>query len=51
MMLLGIVTYLFVNPPAGVVLTAVGLVMYLFYRRLSRRPQAGGPPAEKGATS
>jgi 4-hydroxybenzoate polyprenyltransferase len=38
MMLLGIVTLLFVNSPAGIALTAIGLVMYFFYRRGSRPP-------------
>jgi hypothetical protein len=36
MMLLGIFTYLFVSPPTGIALTAIGLVMYLVYRRGSR---------------
>ncbi len=40
MVALGIVTYLFVNPPAGLVLIALGAIMYLFYRRLMRS-QAG----------
>ncbi len=43
MVALGIVTYLFVNPPAGIALMALGGIMYLFYRRLSgrQRPAAG----------
>jgi len=43
MILLGILTLFFVNSDAGLGLTVVGLVMYLFYRRQSARSQAGVP--------
>jgi hypothetical protein len=39
MMALGILTLLFVSILAGMILTAVGLLMYFFYRRLERRSQ------------
>jgi hypothetical protein len=52
MMLLGIVTLLFVNSPAGIALTAIGLVMYLVYRRGSRPTGADSTrPAGKRAAS
>lgn len=40
MMALGIVSILFVSILVGIVLTMVGLAMFLFYRRLSNRSQA-----------
>jgi hypothetical protein len=50
MMLLGVVTFFFVNSDAGLALTVLGLVMYLFYRRQGGRSHAGGsPPAGKRA--
>jgi hypothetical protein len=49
MILLGIVTWLIYGFP-GVVITAIGLVMYWFYRRQSRVSQASGQPGvSKGA--
>jgi len=43
MILLGILTLFFVNSDAGLGLTVVGLVMYLFYRRQGARSRAVGP--------
>lgn len=40
MMALGIITILFVSILVGTILTAVGIAMYLFYRRLQRRSRA-----------
>ena len=49
MIALGIVTWLFYGFP-GVVIAAVGLVMYWFYRRQTRVAQASGDPGvPKGA--
>jgi hypothetical protein len=44
MIILGLVTWFFYGFP-GVVIIAVGLVMYWFYRRQTNVAQAGGKPA------
>ncbi len=54
MMGLGIITLLFVSILVGMILTAIGLLMYFFYRRLERRSQAraaSGPSPGSGAVS
>jgi hypothetical protein len=49
MITLGVVTWFFYGFP-GVVIIAVGLVMYWFYRRQTRVVQASGKPGvAKGA--
>ena len=49
MILLGVVTFFFYGFP-GVVIMAVGLLMYWFYRRQTRIARASGQPGlAKGA--
>jgi energy-converting hydrogenase Eha subunit G len=49
MILLGVVTFFFYGFP-GLVIIAVGLVMYWFYRRQTKVAQASGRPGvAKGA--
>jgi hypothetical protein len=52
MILLGIITYFFVNAIGGVVLTVLGFGMYLFERRqigrsYNSRSRSSSPPATK----
>jgi hypothetical protein len=51
MILLGVVTWFFYGFP-GVVIIAVGLIMYWFYLRQTRVAQASAKPrVEKGASA
>lgn len=45
MILLGLVTLLFLSGFYGSILTAIGLVMYWFYRRQTRLSQGPAPPS------
>lgn len=45
MILLGVLTWLFVNGILGPILLVIGLVMFWFYRRESR-----GAPSSQGST-
>lgn len=49
MLLLGVITLLFVSGFFGLILIAVGGVMYWFYRRQSKVSAGGGPQVAKGA--
>ena len=50
MLLLGVVTLLFVSGLLGLILIAIGAVMYWFYRRQSKVSEGGvGSRVEKGA--
>jgi len=50
MILLGVVTLLFVSGLVGLILIAIGGVMYWFYRRQTRVSEASGQPGvQKGA--
>lgn len=45
MVILGLVTFLFVYVLAGIVLMALGVVMYLVYIRVGGKKPVPGPPA------
>jgi hypothetical protein len=49
MILLGVVTFLFVSALIGLILMAIGVLMFWFYRRQTRDALAGsGPQVDRG---